>query len=69
MTRMCPQAESWSATYLEKPGTKPPVSFLLEFNKAERYPGPIWRVMWGTSMSSAEYVATVDAVTGKVVAH
>ncbi len=54
--------------YLKKPGTKPPVNFMLELNKAERFPNPVWRVMWGGSVSSADYVVTVDALTGKVVA-
>lgn len=56
------------AAYLDKPGTKPAVNYLLEFNKAERYQNPVWRVMWGGSMSSADYVVTVDAITGKVLA-
>ena len=54
--------------YLKKAGTKPPVNFMLELNKAERFPNPVWRVMWGGSISSADYVVTVDALTGKVVA-
>jgi hypothetical protein len=51
--------------YLEKPGTKPPVNFLLEFTP--RFPDPVWRVLWGQSVGSAEYTVFVDATTGKVV--
>jgi len=58
-----------SAAYLSKPGTKPAVNYMLEYSKAERFQNPVWRVMWGGSMSSADYVVTVDAITGKVLAH
>ena len=54
-----------SAEYLDKPGTKPPVSFLLEYTP--RFPDPTWRVMWGASASTAEYSVFVDATTGAVV--
>ena len=57
-----------SAVYLKKPGTKPEVNYFLEHNKVERYQNPVWRVMWGRSVSSAEYVVTVDAITGMVLA-
>ena len=55
-----------SAEYLEKPGQRPPVNFLLDVSG--RFPGPAWRVMWGNTISSAEYVATIDAATGKLLA-
>jgi hypothetical protein len=29
----------------------------------------VWHVLWGGTLSSAEYSATVDASTGKIVAH
>ena len=54
--------------YVHKPGTRPPVNFMLEYEAGTRFPNPIWRVLWGGSVSSAEYSATVDASTGKVVA-
>ena len=43
-----------SGVYLDKPGAKPAVNYMLEYNKAERYQNPVWRVMWGGSMSSAD---------------
>lgn len=55
-----------SAEYLEKPGQRPPVSFLLDVSG--RFPSPAWRVMWGNTISSAEYVVTIDAATGKLLA-
>lgn len=58
-----------SGPYLNKPGQRPPVSYLLNYETATRFPNPVWRVLWGGSVSSAEYTVTVDASTGKVVAH
>ncbi len=58
-----------SGTYLNKPGQRPPVSYLLNYETATRFPNPVWRVLWGGSVSSAEYTVTVDASTGKVLAH
>jgi hypothetical protein len=55
-----------SAEYLEKPGLRPPVNFLLDVSG--RFPSPTWKVMWGKTVSSAEYAATVDAGTGKLLA-
>ena len=54
--------------YVNKPGTRPPVNFMLEYETGTRFPNPIWHVLWGGSVSSAEYSAAVDATTGKVVA-
>ena len=51
--------------YLEKPGTKPAINFLVEFTP--RFPDPVWRVMWGESAGSAEFTVFVDATTGKLV--
>jgi hypothetical protein len=51
--------------YLDKPGTKPAINFLVEFTP--RFPDPVWRVMWGESAGSAEFTVFVDATTGKVV--
>jgi hypothetical protein len=53
--------------YVNKPGKRPPVNYMLEFASGTRFPNPVWRVMWGGSVSSAEYTVTVDATTGKVV--
>jgi hypothetical protein len=52
-------------TYLDKPGTKPAINFLVEFTP--RFPDPVWRVMWGESAGSAEFTVFVDASTGKMV--
>jgi hypothetical protein len=52
--------------YLNKPGDKPAVSFLLE--STPRFPNPVWRVLWGASVSAAQYSVTVDATTGDPVA-
>jgi peptidase YpeB-like protein len=52
-------------SYLEKPGTKPAINFLVEFTP--RFADPVWRVMWGESAGSAEFTVFVDASTGKVV--
>ncbi len=52
-----------SKKYLSTPGTKPPVTFLLE--STARFPDPAWRVLWGTSINSAEYSVFVDGTTGK----
>ena len=51
--------------YLQKPGAKPAINFLLEFTP--RFPDPVWRVMWGESAGSAEFTVFVDATTGKLV--
>jgi hypothetical protein len=59
-------AVAQSADYLKKPQTKPPVTYLLE--STPRFPNPVWRVLWGTSVGSAEYSVIVDAVTGALLA-
>ena len=51
-----------SSAYLNKPGTKPPVTFLCEFTN--RFPDPAWRVMWGDSVSAAQWSVFIDATTG-----
>jgi len=51
--------------YLEKPGAKPAVNFLLEFTP--RFPGVVWRVMWGETAGSAQSTVFVDAGTGQMV--
>ncbi len=62
-------ATTAAAPYLNKPGTRPPVSYLLQYEAASRFPNPTWRVLWGGTVSSAEYTVSVDATTGKVVGH
>jgi hypothetical protein len=58
-----------SEVYLNKPGHRPVVDYLLDFEAATRFPNPAWHVLWGGTLSSAEYSVTVDASTGKTVAH
>lgn len=45
----------------KRPGT--PVRFVLE--KTHRFPGPVWRVYWGESVSTSGYSVFVDATTGE----
>jgi hypothetical protein len=58
-------AKANSKAYLDKPGTKPAVNFLLEFTP--RFPEPVWRVMWGETAGSAEYTAIVGASAGQML--
>jgi hypothetical protein len=58
-------ARSGSETYLDKPGTKPAVNYMLEFTP--RFPDVVWRVMWGETPGSAQYTVFVDASTGQIV--
>ena len=58
-------AKTNSKAYLDKPGTKPAVNFLVEF--IPRFPDPVWRVMWGETAGSAEYTVFVDTTTGQMV--
>jgi hypothetical protein len=59
------KAAAKSGAYLHKPGSKPPVNFLLE--STPRFPNPTWRVLWGVSVGGAEHQVFVDASTGVVV--
>ena len=56
-----------SDTYLKKPGRKPPISYLLQYTP--RYANPVWIVLWGNSVGSAEHTITIDASTGNMLAH
>ncbi|MBZ5582820.1 MAG: hypothetical protein LAQ30_11585 [Acidobacteriia bacterium] len=38
------------------------ISFVLE--KIRKYPDPVWRVIWGESVSTSDYSVYVDASTG-----
>ena len=58
-----------AVSYLSKPGQRPLVDYLLDFEAATRFPNPVWHVLWGGTLSSAEYSVTVDASSGKVVGH
>jgi hypothetical protein len=62
-------ASKSAASYLSKPGQRPLVDYLLDFEAATRFPNPVWHVLWGGSVSSAEYSVIVDASTGKTVGH
>jgi hypothetical protein len=52
-----------SSDYLKQPGKKPPITFVLE--STPRFPDPVWRVLWGTTASAAEWTVFVDASTGQ----
>lgn len=54
-----------SQEYLGTAKKKPPVNFLLE--STPRFPDPTWRVLWGTSVGTAERQVFVDATGGAVV--
>lgn len=54
-----------SKAYLDKPGAKPPINFVLEFTA--RFPNPVWLVLWGETAGLAQYTVFVDAATGQVV--
>ena len=56
-----------AADYLSKPGQKPPINYVLEFPARSRFTTPVWRVLWGGTVSSAEFMITVDASSGEVV--
>jgi hypothetical protein len=58
-------ATAKATAYLKKPGTKPPVNYILEMSS--RFPDPTWRVFWGAAPASAEFTVFVDASTGAVV--
>ena len=58
-------ATTISKAYLDKPGPKPSVNFLVEFTS--RFPDPVCRVMWGETAGSAEYTVFVDTATGQAV--
>jgi len=50
-----------SADYVKK-NPDMPVTFLLELTP--RHPGPAWRVIWGTSVTTSNYSILVDSATG-----
>jgi len=58
-------ASANSKAYLDKPGTKPPINFMVE--STPRFPEPVFRVMWGETAGSAEYTAFVGASTGQML--
>jgi hypothetical protein len=58
-------ATKMGKAYLDKPGTKPTVNYLLEFTP--RFPDAVWRVMWGETPGAAEFTVFVDAATGQAV--
>jgi hypothetical protein len=58
-----------AVSYLSKPGERPMVDYLLDFGAATRFPNPVWHVLWGGTLSSAEYSVAIDASTGKMVGH
>jgi hypothetical protein len=61
------KATETAAKYLKSPGDKPMVNFLLQYTP--RYPEPVWVVLWGQTIGTAEYSVTIGATSGKVLAH
>jgi hypothetical protein len=53
--------ENGGAEY-EKKNPDKPVTFLLE--KVAKHPNPVWRVIWGESVSQSNFSVYVDASTG-----
>jgi hypothetical protein len=51
-----------SGDYLKSAKPKPQVNFMLE--ATPRYPNPAWRVLWGETVSGAEWSVFIDATTG-----
>ena len=58
-------ATTAAKAYLDKPGTKPAINFVVEFTA--RFPNPVWLVLWGETAGLAQYTVFVDAATGQVV--
>jgi len=56
-----------SKDYLNKSGAKPQVTYLCELTS--RFPDPVWRVLWGESVSASEWSVFVDASTGEYKGH
>jgi hypothetical protein len=54
--------EKGGADYDKKTPGKP-ISFVLE--KVQKYPDPVWRVIWGESPSTSNFSVYVDASTGE----
>jgi hypothetical protein len=52
-----------SEDYIKKNPDKP-VIFLLEKSKANNFPDPAWRVVWGESIGTSNYSVYIDATTG-----
>ncbi|MBI2679437.1 MAG: hypothetical protein HYX25_00345 [Candidatus Solibacter usitatus] len=46
----------------EKKSPNKEISFLLE--QTSRFPDPVWRVVWGTSVGTSDFSIFVDASTG-----
>ena len=47
----------------EKKNPGKPITFLLE--KVAKHPDPVWRVIWGESVSQSNFSVYVDASTGE----
>jgi hypothetical protein len=47
----------------EKKNPDKPITFLLE--KTDKYPDPVWRVIWGESVGTSNFSILVDASTGE----
>ena len=56
------RAKGVRAEEYEKKNPSQIISFVLE--KVKKYPDPVWRVIWGESVSTSDYSVYVDASTG-----
>jgi hypothetical protein len=56
-------ALSKSAAGYDKKNPGKTISLLLE--KTSRFPDPVWRVIWGDSLSTSNFSVIVDAMTGE----
>ena len=54
-------ARAKAADY-EKKNPGKPITYLLE--KIDRFPNPVWRVVWGESVGTSNFSVFVDASTG-----
>ena len=46
----------------DKKNPDKPISFLLE--KQNKFPDPVWRVIWGESVGTSNFSILIDASTG-----
>jgi hypothetical protein len=54
--------EKGGGTDYDKKNPGKPISFLLE--KVQKFPDPVWRVIWGESAGTSNFSVYVDASTG-----
>lgn len=50
------------AVAYDKKNPGKPITILLE--KTNKYPDPVWRIIWGTSVTTSDFSVLIDASTG-----